>query len=125
MIDNELTALAQESFNEFYDLFGDLDHRIVLFDREIDRVFRESDARQCIAKIKRVGPTTGAAIIAAVGDGSTCKNGRRLGARVGFLPRQFSGGDRKVLTNISKRGNQHRRCLLVHRARVSFNLGNG
>jgi len=116
--DNELTAMARDAIAELYDLFRDLDRRIGLFDKKTDRVFRESEARQRIARIKGVGPKTATAIVAAIGDGSEFKNGRHLAAWVGLVPRQFSSGDRKVLMGISKRGNQHLRSLLVHGARA-------
>ena len=115
---NELTALAREAIRELYDLFRDLDRRIVSFDKKIERVFRQSEPCQRIAKIKGVGPKTATAIVAAIGDGAEFKNGRHLAAWVGLVPRQFSSGDRKVLMGISKRGNQHLRSLLVHGARA-------
>jgi len=115
---NELTALAREALAELYDLVRDLDRRIASFDKKIDRVFRESEPCQRIAKIKGVGPKTATAVVAAVGDGSEFKNGRHLAAWVGLVPRQFSSGDRNVLMGISKRGSQHLRSLLVHGARA-------
>jgi transposase len=117
-VENKITVLAREALNELYDLFRDLDRRIIIFDRKIDAVFRDSEVCQRIAKIKGVGPKTATAIVAAVGDGSEFKNGRHLAAWVGLVPRQFSSGDRTVLMGISKRGNQHLRSLLVHGARA-------
>jgi transposase len=105
-LDNELSPLAREAIGELYDLFRDLDRRIGLFDKKIDRVFRVC-----------VGPKTATAIVAAVGDGSEFKNGRHLAAWVGLVPRQHSSGDKRVLMGISKRGSQHLRSLLVHGAR--------
>lgn len=116
--DNQLTPMARDAIGELYDLFRDLDRRISSFDKKIDRVFRESEACQRIAKIKGVGPKTATAIVAAIGDGAEFKNGRHLAAWVGLVPRQYSSGDRKVLMGISKRGNQHLRSLLVHGARA-------
>ena len=117
-LDNELTAMAREAIAELYDLFCDLERRIASFDKKIDRVFRESEDCQRIAKIKGVGPKTATAIVAAIGDGSEFKNGRHLAAWVGLVPRQHSSRDRTVLMGISKRGNQHLRSLLVHGARA-------
>lgn len=116
--DNELSALAREAILELYDLFQDLDRRIAVFDKKIDRVYRESEPCRRIARIKGVGPKTATAILAAIGDGSEFKNGRHLAAWVGLVPRQYSSGDRRVMMGISKRGNQHLRSLLVHGARA-------
>ncbi|WP_141385426.1 IS110 family transposase, partial [Nitrobacter winogradskyi] len=51
-VENEITVLAREALNELYDLFRDLDRRIIIFDRKIDAVFRDSEVCQRIAKIK-------------------------------------------------------------------------
>lgn len=72
---------------------------------------------QRIGKIRGVGPKIATAIVAAIGDGAEFKDGRRLAARFGLVPRQFSSGDRKILMGVWKRGDQHLRSLLVHRAR--------
>jgi transposase len=56
--DNELTAMARDAIAELYDLFRDLDRRIGLFDKKIDRILRESEDCQRIARIKGVGPKT-------------------------------------------------------------------
>ncbi len=117
-LENELTPLAREAIAELYDPFRDLDRRIASFDRKINRVFRESEACQRLARIKGVGPKTATAVVAAVGDGSEFKNGRHLAAWIGLVPRQFSSGDKTVLMGISKRGSQHLRSLLVHGARA-------
>ncbi|MBG6178806.1 transposase [Labrenzia sp. EL_208] len=79
-LDNELTPMARETIAELYDLFRDLDRRISDFDKKIDRVYRQSETCQRIAKIKGVGPKTATAIVAAIGDGAEFKNGRHLAA---------------------------------------------
>lgn len=114
---NELTDLAREAIGELYDLFLDLDRRIASFDKMIERIFKESEPCQLIAKIKGVGPKTATAIVAAVGDGREFKNGRHMAAWLGLVPRQHSSGDRTVLMGITKRGDQHLRSMLVHGAR--------
>jgi len=117
-LDNELTPMARDAIAELYDLFRDLDRRISDFDKKIDRVFRQSQTCQRIARIKGVGPKTATAIVAAIGDGAEFKNGRHLAAWVGLVPKQHSSGNKTVLMGISKRGNQHLRSLLVHGARA-------
>jgi len=64
--ENELTPMAGETIGDLHDLFRDLDRRIGLFDRKIDRVFRESETCQRIEQIKGVGPKTATAIVAAI-----------------------------------------------------------
>jgi transposase len=95
-----------------------IDQRIRAFDKQIDAIFKGSEACQRIAKISGVGPKTATAMIAAIGNGSDFQNGRHLAAWLGLVPRQHSSGDRRVMMGISKRGSQHLRTLLVHGARV-------
>ena len=115
--DNELTTLAREAITELYDLFRDLDRRILSFDRKIDRIFRDDEACQRLAKINGVGPKIATPIVAVVGNGAEFKNGRHLAAWLGLVLRQFSSGERTVLMGISKCGSQQLRSVLIHGAR--------
>lgn len=103
---------------ELYDLFNDLGRRINFFDKEIDTVFRQSEACQRIAKVKGIGPKTATAVVAAIGKGTEFKNSRHFSARLGLLPRQHSSGDRRVLMNMTKKGDKHLRTLFIHGARA-------
>jgi transposase len=69
-----------------------MDKRIRAFDKEIDAIFKASEACRQIAKISGVGPKTATAMIAAIGDGSDFKNGWHLAAWLGLVPRQHSSG---------------------------------
>jgi transposase len=64
-----------------------------------------------------VGAITATAIVAAVGDGKSFKNGRHLAAWIGLVPRQHSSGGKSRLLGISKRGDSYLRTLLIHGAR--------
>jgi transposase len=108
----------QEIVSSVYALMLQIDERIRVFDRKIDEIFKASEVCQRIAKIRRIGPKTTTAMIAAIGDGSDFKNVRHLAAWLGLVPRQHSSGDRRVMMGISKRGSQHLRTLLVHGARA-------
>lgn len=116
--ENDLTDLCREILDSLFAFLQELDARIRVFDRRIDRVFRENETCQRIAKIRGVGPKTATAIIAAVGDGRDFDNGRHMAAWLGLVPRQHSSGERRMLMGISKRGDQHLRTLLVHGARA-------
>ena len=114
----ELTDLMREIVGSLYAFMLQIDQRIRVFDKQIDTIFKGSEACQRIAKISGVGPKTATAMIAAIGNGSDFKNGRHLAAWLGLVPRQHSSGDRRVMMGISKRGSQHLRTLLVHGARA-------
>lgn len=91
---------------ELYDLFNNPARRINFFDKEIDAVFRQSEACQRIAKVKSIGPETATAVVAATGKGTEFKNGCHFAAWPGLVPRQHSSGDR------------HLRTLFIHGVRV-------
>ena len=116
--ENGLSARMRRTIAELYELFLDLERRIGFFDKEIDTVFKQSEACQRIAKVKGIGPKTATAVIAAIGEGTEFKNGRHFAAWLGLVPRQHSSGDRQILMNMTKKGDKHLRTLLIHGARA-------
>lgn len=101
--ENGLSSRMRRTIAELYDLFNDLGRRIHFFDKEIETVFRQSEACQHIAKVKGIGPKTATAVAAAIGKGTEFKNGRHFAAWLGLVPRQHSSGDRQVLMNMTKK----------------------
>ena len=114
---------------ELYELFNNLGRRINFFDKEIDAVFRQSEACQRIAKVKGIGPKTATAVVAAIGKGTEFKNGRHFATWLGLVPRQQSSGNKQVLMNMTEKGDKHLRTLFIHGARavvrVAMNNNNG
>ena len=114
---------------ELYELSNNLGRRINFFDKEIDAVFRQSEACQRIAKVKGIGPKTATAVVAAIGKGTEFKNGRHFATWLGLVPRQQSSGNKQVLMNMTKKGDKHLRTLFIHGARavvrVAMNNNNG
>jgi len=62
----------------------------------------------------------GSALVAAVGDRSSFKNGHQFAARLGLVPKQRSSGGRARLFGITKRGDRYLRTLLIHGARSAL-----
>lgn len=114
----DLSPAVRDILHTLLEILRELDARIKVFDRSIDRVFNASPVCQRIAHVEGVGPKTATAIVAAVGDGRDFKNGRHMAAWLGLVPRHRASGDRITLGSISKRGDQHLRTLLVHGARA-------
>lgn len=104
--ENGLSSRMRRTIAELYDLFNDLERRIHFFDKEIETVFRQSEACQRIARVKGIGPKTATAVVAAIGKGTEFKNGRHIAAWLGLVPRQHSSGDK------------HLRTLFIHGARA-------
>jgi transposase len=63
-----------------------------------------------------IGPIISSATVAAIGTGDTFGKDRDFAAWLGLVPKQISTGDRKILGNISKRGNRYLRVLFVQAA---------
>lgn len=95
-----------------------LDARVAWFDQEILALGRDHEACRRLQTIPGVGPVIATALVAAVGDGSTFRNGRQLAAWLGLVPKHRGTGGRTVLLGISKRGDAYLRMLLIHGARA-------
>jgi hypothetical protein len=87
---------------------------------KIRELYRNSEICQRLGKVEGIGPMTARALIAAVGDRSSFKNGRQFAAWLGLVPKQRSSGGRARLFGISKRGDRYLRTLLIHGARAAL-----
>lgn len=116
--ENELSVELREIMTELYDELIELDGKIKKYDARLEKIFSDNEACQRLSKIEGVGPMTATAIIAAVGNANEFKNGRQMAAWLGLTPRQYSSGETNRLGGISKQGNNHVRCLLIHGARA-------
>ena len=115
--ENGLSLDARELFAELYEQLLVCDERVEHYDARIKRLFKRSPKCQKLACLEGVGPLIATAMVAAVGDASTFKNGRQLAAWLGLVPRQHSSGGKSRLLGISKRGDAYLRTLLIHGAR--------
>ena len=83
-------------------------------------LYRNSEICQRLGKVEGIGPVTATALVAAVGDRSSFKNGRQFAAWFGLVPKQQSSGGRARLFGIRKRGDRYLRTLLIHGARSAL-----
>jgi len=84
----------------------------------MQRLLENHEACQRLAQLKGVGPWPATALGAAVGEATTCKNGRECAAWLGWVPRQHATGDKPLVLGSSKRGERSLRPLLIHGARA-------
>ncbi len=117
--------LVRELIIEIQAELIELDRRIASSDRRIRELYRTSELCQRLGEIEGVGPVTATALVAAVGDRSCFKNGRRLAAWLGLVPQQRSSGGRNRLFGISKRGDRYLRTLMIHGARSALGKAGG
>jgi transposase len=112
-----LSGSAKRLFAELYDELQALDGRILAMDSKLQEAFQQNALCQRIAAVEGVGPVTATALVAAIANGSTFRNGRQFAAWIGLVPRQHSSGDKQRLLGITKRGDPYLRMLLIHGAR--------
>lgn len=115
--ENELTDFGRRLFASLYEELVQLDEKIEAIDEQVKAVYRASEPCQRVAAVEGIGPLIATALVAAVSDGRSFKNGRQFAAWLGLVPRQHSTGGKTRLFGISKRGDPYLRTLLIHGAR--------
>ena len=97
-----------------------LQNQINTLEKQIKNFADNDDRCKRILEIKGVGPMIACAVVAAMGDPNTFKNGRHFSAWLGLVPKQHSSGNKSQLLGISKRGDTYLRSLLIHGARAAL-----
>ena len=114
--DRALDPLVRALMGELREELIELDARVTGYDRKIRELYRNSEICQRLGKVEGIGPVTATALVAAVGDRSSFKNGRQFAAWLGLVPKQRSSGGRARLFGISERHQQTWRSLSAHLA---------
>ena len=116
--ENGLSGAFRELVMDAYETLVRMDERLEALAARIERWAKADEQAQRLLGIPGIGPITATALVAAVGDVKTFRNGRELAAWLGLVPRQHSTGGRAQLLGISKRGDAYVRGLLIHGARA-------
>ena len=116
--ENTIPGLARLALTDLNERIGELDQRILAYDRQLEMLARESEPARRLQQIPGIGPITATALVASVGDAKIFKNGRQFAAWLGLVPRQHSTGGKVRLGRISKRGDLYLRMLLIHGSRA-------
>lgn len=115
--ENELTDFSRRLFAALYEELVQLDDKIKTLDEQVQAIYRASETCRRVAAVEGIGPLIATALVAAISDGKSFKNGRQFAAWLGLVPRQHSTGGKARLFGISKRGDPYLRTLLIHGAR--------
>lgn len=115
--ENELTDFSRRLFAALYEELVQLDDKIKTLDEQVQAIYRASETCRRVAAVEGIGPLIATALVAAISDGKSFKNGRQFAAWLGLVPRQHSTGGKALLFGISKRGDPYLRTLLIHGAR--------
>jgi len=116
--ENGLSDPFRTLLNSAYEHLRTLDGWVDDYERQLVEANRQDEEIQNLETIPGFGPIVASAFKTVIGDGSAFDSGRDVAAYLGLVPKQHSSGDKTVLLGISKRGNRHMRCLLVHGARA-------
>jgi len=116
--ENGLSPSVCALFTRLRDQIQVLDEQIAQSDQAIKRAVQTDERCQRLMSMAGIGPLIATALVAAIGNGQTFKNGRQVAAWLGLVPRQHSSGGKSRLLGISKRGDRYLRTLLIHGARA-------
>ena len=116
--ENGLSGEYRELLADAYETLVWMDARLEALAARVERWAKADEQVRRLMSIPGIGPITATALVAAVGDVKTFRNGRELAAWLGLVPRQHSTGGRAQLLGISKRGDAYVRGLLIHGARA-------
>jgi len=116
-----LTMIARGFVDRLYRELTAYDHAINELEDALKSLLKHNQDYQRLLTIPGIGPISGAALIAAIGDARYFKNGRQMAAWMGLTPKQHASGEKSRITGISKRGDRTLRRLLIHGARAVIN----
>lgn len=116
----EISGEVRVLLSEMGEWLRTLELRIASCDEKLARQFKTDERCKRLAQVPGVGPLAATALVAAVGNAHEFRNGRELSAFPGLVPRQHSSGGKRVLLEITKRGDRYLRTLLIHGARASL-----
>jgi transposase len=105
--------LARNALQELATQIEGCDVRIAALEKDIFAWHKTNEPSRNLATIPGFGPITASRLAASVTDPSAFKNGRRMAAWVGLVPRQNSSGGKNRLGKITKTGDHALRRLLI------------
>ena len=116
------SAMLMSVFERTLAEFSRLEEEQRFYDLQLKRIAEAHPVAQRLMKIPGVGVLCATAMLSAVHDPGSFKNGRHFAAFLGLVPRQHSSGGKQKLLGISKRGNQYLRRILVSGAQSILRL---
>ena len=95
----------------------ELDRQVAELDRQLEELVKGDETMSRLTGVKGVGKVSASALVGAVGDGQSFKNGRAMAAWMGLTPGHHGTGGKNHNVGITKRGNAYLRKMYVHGAR--------
>jgi transposase len=114
--------LLREVIGPVLEVLAQIEARIRIFDKEIERLSQERHPEtNVLRQVRGVGPVLALAYAATIEDPGRFSSSRTVGNYVGLAPRLYDSGAKTPELRISKCGDRHLRRLLVNAA--SYILG--
>jgi transposase len=95
----------------------DIDAQIDALEGELHHADLQAGLATRLQCVPGIGPLTGSALAATLGDGSAWRSAREFAACVGLTPGHSGSGGKVRIGKITKRGDAYLRTLLIHGAR--------
>jgi transposase len=116
---NDLPALVRMALREAHLHWLELECHMTWCDERIEAHVRTDEQAQVAVQLCGVGPVTASALVAAVGDFKQFRSAHQFSAWLGLVPRQNSSGGKTSLGQITKRGDDYLRTLLIQGAKAA------
>jgi transposase len=110
---NALPSLVRLALQRAHLHWIELECHIAWCDERIGVHVRTDEQAKTAAQLCGIGPVTASALVASVGDFKQFKSADQFGAWLGLVPRQNSSGGKSSLGQITKRGDDYLRTLLI------------
>jgi transposase len=114
----ELTPLVRELVSSQNNLLKRVTEELEAVDERLKFMMKDNDDCQRLMKVPGVGINGASMFMASIGDAKVFKNGRHVAAWLGLVPRQFSSGEIRRTTRITKAGDSPLRAMLINGARA-------
>ena len=118
--DKRLSEPLKQEMSYTYDEFKQLSKRLDDLNSSLLKIANEHIECQRLMSIPGIGVINATALYSAIGNGSQFNHARELSVWLGITPKQFSSGDRNIMTGITKRGDRYLRKQLIHGARAAL-----
>ena len=113
-----IPVVLRQMLTAVLDEIRELEAKIASVDRQLAAIATSDPVASRLRTIPGVGVLTATALVGSVGHIHAFARGREFASWLGLTPRESSTGARRYLGRISKKGDVHLRCLLVHGARA-------
>lgn len=119
--DAQLPALMQRLVDQQLAALRQLEQEVDYIEAELALVQKTDANAKRLRRVPGIGLLGATGLAAALGDGSSWRNGREFSCSLGLTPRHSGTGGKVTMAGINKRGDPYLRTLLVSGARAVAN----